>query len=351
MQQGEIKKPQKIYDFDYDLSKVRKKSLVAHLREQLPENMLKIMRDAGRIADEMGVQVFVVGGFVRDLLLRHKNLDLDLVVEGNGIQFAKRFAATFDYSAKYHRKFGTAQISPHDGFKIDIASARREYYESPAALPVVELSSIRQDLYRRDFTVNTLALRLNAEHFGDVIDFFGGRRDIKNRIIKVIHNLSFVEDPTRIFRALRFEQRFGFRISKETEKLILNAVKMEIPLRLSPSRLFSELVLMFQEETPPAIVERLAHFDLLKFFFPQIRYTQSMKHLMNSVDEVTTWFDLLYLIEDWKQWKVYFLAMIDGLKNEEAAALSKQFTFMEKSSKRLFLELNNAKNGDSTDTS
>lgn len=334
---------QKIYDFDYDLSKIRRKSLLTQLREQLPPSILELMRNAGFLAETMGVQIFAVGGFVRDILLRRQNLDLDLVVEGNGIQLVKRFVLEHNFSAKYHRKFGTAQIITPDGFKIDVASARREYYESPAALPVVELSSIRQDLYRRDFTVNTLAIRLNPDHFGELIDFFGGRRDLKNRVIKVIHNLSFVEDPTRIFRALRFEQRFGFTISKETEKLIRNAVRMEIPLKLSSPRLFGELLLILQEEDPSRIIKRIADFDLLKFFFPQITYDQSIEKLLNAIGEVTTWFELLFLNEPWERWKVYFLGLVDALKYEEALELTRRFTFMKKGIRRLLLEVHESK--------
>ncbi|HNR14700.1 MAG TPA: CBS domain-containing protein [Thermodesulfobacteriota bacterium] len=342
-QQDEEKSERKIYDFDYDLSKVRSKNLLSQIKEQLPPRMLELMKSAGILAEEMGYQAFAVGGFVRDILLRRKNLDLDLVVEGNGIQFVRRFVTQHEFRAKYHRKFGTAQIITPMGLKIDVASARREYYESPAALPVVELSSIRQDLYRRDFTVNTLAIRLNPDHFGELIDFFGGRRDLKNRIIKVIHNLSFIEDPTRIFRALRFEQRFRFVMSKETEKLIRNAVRMEVPLRLSAPRLFSELLLILQEENPASILRRLVDFDLLKFFFPQITYDQSLERMMSSLQEVISWFELLFLPVSWERWKVYFLGLIDPLEFEEAQQLSTRFTFMKRDIKRLFLELNLAK--------
>jgi len=245
---GEEELYKNTYTFDYDHFKTKKKGILSLMREQLPNNLLELMEKAGKVAEELGCQAFVVGGFVRDLLLRHKNLDLDLVIEGEGIRFAKKFSTQEKVSAKYHRKFGTAQIVGSGGFKIDIASARREYYESPAALPVVELSTIRQDLYRRDFTINTLAIHLNPRHFGELIDFFGGQRDIKNRIIKIIHNLSFVEDPTRIFRALRFEHRFGFSISKETGNLIRNAVKMGIPQRLSGTRIFTELHTVFSPQ-------------------------------------------------------------------------------------------------------
>ncbi|MFH0812919.1 MAG: CBS domain-containing protein [Pseudomonadota bacterium] len=341
---GPKERPQKIYDFDYDLSKVSKKRLFVPMKEQLPKSMLEFMEEAGQMAEKMGYQAFVVGGFVRDILLRYKNLDLDIVIEGDGIKFAKALLTKYKFKATYHRKFGTAQILTPEGFKIDVASARREYYESPAALPVVELSSIRQDLYRRDFTINTLALHLNPGHFGEMIDFFGGRRDIKNRVIKVIHSLSFVEDPTRIFRALRFEQRFGFSISKETANLINNAVKMGIPPRLSRHRMFGELQLILQENDPPAIIKRMADFDLLKFFHPRIKYDRSLKELMGSINEVLTWFELLFLNEEWEKWRVYLLGMVDGLNDEEFLELSKKLAFLKKNIKKVLSERNQAKN-------
>ena len=265
---GQGEQTKKVYSFDYDLSQVKEKKLLSLMEEHLPRAMLEFMEQAGTVAEKMDFQAFAVGGFVRDLLLRRKNFDLDLVIEGEGIKFVRYFSSRNNFIAKYHSKFGTAQIRTPQGFKIDVASARREYYESPAALPVVELSSIHQDLYRRDFTINTLAIRLNPGHFGEMIDFFGGQKDIKRRVIKVIHNLSFVEDPTRIFRALRFEQRFGFSLSKETADLIRNAVKMDIPHRLSESRIFGELKLILQEHNPPAIIKRMADFRTLKILSP-----------------------------------------------------------------------------------
>jgi len=124
---------------------------------------------------------------------------------------------------------------------MDVATARMEYYQYPAALPVVEFGSLKMDLYRRDFTVNTLAVALNPDSFGQLIDFFGGQRDIKDKVIRVLHNLSFVEDPTRILRAIRFEQRFGFRIGKQTAGQIRNAVKMNLLEKMGGHRLFHEI--------------------------------------------------------------------------------------------------------------
>ena len=134
------------------------------------------------MADDLGYNVYAIGGFIRDLFLKFDNLDIDIVIEGDGIKFAQEYAKKFPARIRYHTKFKTAVLIFPDGFKVDVATARSEYYESPAALPVVELSSIKMDLYRRDFTINTLAVKLNPRHFGILIDFFGAQKDLKERI-------------------------------------------------------------------------------------------------------------------------------------------------------------------------
>ncbi|MGD2023864.1 MAG: CBS domain-containing protein, partial [Desulfobacterales bacterium] len=204
----------------------RTRNVVKFLKERLSKRILNILKSAGEVADESGYGAYVVGGFVRDLFLYRTNEDVDIVVEGDGIAFARKYAEMAGARIHTYQKFGTAVIIFPDGFKIDVASARLEYYKFPAALPIVEMSSIKLDLYRRDFTINTLAIQLNPDKFGTLIDFFSARKDIKEKIIRVLHNLSFVEDPTRVFRAIRFEQRFGFTIGKLTDGLIDNAVSM-----------------------------------------------------------------------------------------------------------------------------
>ena len=177
------------------------------MAERLPKDVLHLLRQVGEVAERLHFTAYAVGGFIRDLLLSRHNLDIDIVIEGDGIRFARPWHPA---DARSHREFGTAVVIFPDGFKIDVATARLEYYEYPAALPTVELSSLKLDLYRRDFTINTLAVKLNPGEFGILLDFFGAQRDVKEGRLRVLHNLSFVEDPTRIFRALRFEQRFGF---------------------------------------------------------------------------------------------------------------------------------------------
>ncbi len=304
---------------------LRKKSILSLMRERLPKPILSILAQAGQVAKELGFQAYVVGGFVRDLFIRQDNLDVDLVIEGDGIAFAKTFAARYGARARVFQKFKTAVIIFPDGFKIDVATARTEYYDSPGALPIVEYSSIKMDLYRRDFTINTLAVNLNPEEFGMLLDFFGAHRDMKERCISVLHNLSFVEDPTRVFRAIRFEQRFGFRISKLTINLIHNAVKNNFFDRLSGVRLFHELELILHEGNPIPAIARLAELDLLKAIHPRLWFDEGTRNMLERVQAVLSWMDLSYLEEKYERWLVYFLGLVEPLNPDEIKDLMQRF--------------------------
>ena len=288
----------------------RTRNILKFLRERLSRQLVKKLKLIGQVADELGYSAYVVGGFVRDLFLYRSNEDIDVVIEGDGIIFAHRFAELVGARIHAYAKFGTAVIIYPDGFKIDVASARMEYYKFPAALPIVEMSSIKLDLFRRDFTINTLAIQLNQENFGTLIDFFAAQRDIKEKTIRVLHNLSFVEDPTRVFRAIRFEQRFGFSIGKLTLGLVENAIKMDFFKRLSGRRVFSELRQILEEENPSPAVIRLHEFDLLKVIHPTIELNKELIALFNASKKVLSWYDLLFLEESYMKWAVYFLALL-----------------------------------------
>ena len=304
---------------------LRKKNIVSMMRERLPKKILTILTQAGQVAEELGFHAYVVGGFVRDLFIKQENLDVDLVIEGDGITFAKAFATRHGARARVFQKFKTAVLIFPDGFKVDVATARTEYYDAPGALPVVEYSSIKMDLYRRDFTINTLAVKLNPGDFGTLLDFFGAHRDLKERRISVLHNLSFVEDPTRVFRAIRFEQRFRFRISKLTINLIQNAVKNNFFDRLSGVRLFHELELILHEENPIPAIARLAEMDLLKPIHPRLWFDEGTRAMLERVQAVLSWFDLSYLEETFERWLVYFLGLVEPLTPEELKELLKRF--------------------------
>ncbi len=288
------------------------------LEERLSLEASSALRTVGEVADETGFAVYLVGGIVRDLFLHRTNLDIDVVVEGDGITFAGMLLKKTGGRMKTHLKFGTAVVVLPSGLKIDIATARLEYYESPAALPTIELSSIKKDLYRRDFTINTLAVRLNKKRYGELLDFFSGLRDIKDKTIRVLHSLSFVEDPTRVLRAIRFEQRFDFRLSKHTLNLIKSAVGMKLFNRLSGERIYAELVLMFSENDPVKMLKRMRELDLLKFIHPALRGSTETERLFAGISEAFTWFRMLYLDIKADPWIVYLLGLIDRVKDSTA---------------------------------
>jgi tRNA nucleotidyltransferase (CCA-adding enzyme) len=263
---------------------------------------------------------------------------MDVVIEGDGIEFARAFTASMGGRVRAHEAFRTAVVVLPNGRKIDVATARLEYYKAPAALPTVETGSIKLDLYRRDFTINTLAVKLNPDGFGTLIDFFGAQKDLKQKVIRVLHNLSFVEDPTRVFRAIRFEQRFGFKIGKLTSGLIENAVRMDFFRELGGRRLFSELRQILDEDKPLMALRRIDEYDLLKVIHPKIVYNASLESLLISVEKVLTWYNLLFLEEPCRGWMVYLLALFRSLDKEAAQALCDRLELTDRYRKVLITE-------------
>jgi len=199
----------------------------------------------------------------------------------------------------------------------------------------VESASIKMDLYRRDFTINTLAIQLNPRAFGELIDFFGGVKDIKEKVIRVLHNLSFVEDPTRVFRAIRFEQRFGFQIGKHTQNLMKNAMKVGFLERLSGGRILSELLLVLQEEAPLPALKRMRDFNLLQFLHPNLKLSDQAEVLFEQIRHVISWFDLLFLEERYERRLIYFYGLIDFLKETESEELCHRLAMNDKLKKRV----------------
>jgi tRNA nucleotidyltransferase (CCA-adding enzyme) len=249
---------------------------MAQLIEQaLPAPLLKVIQQASQTASQMGYSLYFVGGFVRDLLLGTPTLDIDLVVEGDAIKLARRLSRQIGGRVRSHARFGTAKLIFDEAQtelsvpSIDFVAARTEFYEHPTALPQVERSSIKLDLHRRDFTINTLAIRLDPEHYGELLDFYGGEQDLKNGLIRVLHSLSFVEDPTRVLRAARLEQRLGFKIEERTEELIGNALGLLD--RVSGERIRHELYLILEEAEPEKGLGRLEELGVLAQVHPALR--------------------------------------------------------------------------------
>ena len=293
-----------------------RRNLSGWLRDRFPEDVYAVLKISGEIAESLGYGAYLVGGSVRDLLMGEQNLDIDIVIEGDGIAFAHALSRRVDAKVKAHQAFGTAQVFLK-GLRLDVATARTEYYESPAALPKVETSSIKKDLYRRDFTINSLAIRLNSHDFGLLMDFFGGQRDIKEKTIRVLHNLSFIEDPTRAFRAIRFSERFGFRLSKHTSSLMKSAIEMGLFDRLSGSRLYDELLLAFHETNPVLTLRKLSDYGLLKVIHPAIAFDEDLEHALSAMGETLAWYNLLFLDETVDKGILYLMALLSLLTDPD----------------------------------
>ena len=216
-----------------------------------------MLDDAAAAAVARGQGVYLVGGTVRDLLLGEPGFDVDLAVEGDGQAFARALATGARRPGQPHDAFGTAVVEYGDGERVDVVTARRERYEAPAALPTVEPSTIEDDLFRRDFTINAMAVALDGRAAGRLVDPFEGRRDLEAKTIRVLHDGSFVDDPTRIFRALRYASRYGFELDEHTDALAREAIEAGLVGRLSPARLRDELVLLLDEPQAERSLARL----------------------------------------------------------------------------------------------
>jgi tRNA nucleotidyltransferase (CCA-adding enzyme) len=322
--------------------------LSSMIRKDLPPKLVRLIKDMGAQGDDMGMGVFLVGGFVRDVITKRKNYDLDMVVEGNAISFGRVFSKKIGASLVVHKKFGTCtlvkpwpkwlgpSLNADGKFKIDIATARKEVYERPAALPTVKFSSLRDDLYRRDFTINAMAVGVSSGNFGLFIDFFGGIKDLEKGIIRVLHDNSFIDDPTRIFRAVRFEQRFGFKIESHTEYLITHAVKQEMFKRTENQRIRDELVLMLKEKNPEKAVLRMRELHELRFIHPGIVLNGDVKKIFGRTRAGVKWY---YANAKGKRhidtWIVYLMFVLEALDANEVEEVLKKFVFTRSVSARL----------------
>ncbi len=259
------------------------------LLSRLPRARASLLRALGNLADQSGVPLYLVGGVVRDLLLKQENWDLDLTVEGDGIAFARLVAVQYSAGLAVFERFATARLAFPDGLKIDIATTRRESYAQPAFLPTVQPASIEADLSRRDFTINALAVQLNPQQFGRMLDPYGGQRDLRARTIRVLHEGSFQDDPTRIFRAIRFEQRFGFHLERTTSRLLIQAASTNLIRQLSGPRLQIEILLLLAERDPVRAIARLEQLKLLRFLHRRLGYTENVQRTVTAVPKALAW--------------------------------------------------------------
>ncbi len=288
-----------------------KKNVTSELRYHTATSLFERVQRIGMIADSLGFTAYLVGGFVRDLFLRLETYDVDIVVEGKGIDVAEVAAEEFGASLVVHKKFQTATLSFPDGLKFDIATARSETYEKPASLPTVMLSPLKYDLYRRDFTINAMAISLSPLTFGDLVDYFGGYTDMKNGVLKILHTVSFIEDPTRVFRGIRFAARFDFRFSKQTHSLLKNALLLGVLNLLTGRRIKDELTVIFDEDYPEYACQKLANEGILQALFNGCKFNAEKEKLFREIRHVHHWYKLLYMKKSVNKYFLYFLALFE----------------------------------------
>lgn len=303
-------------------------NLYKKMKAVLPKDVVRLMEKIGALANSRGWSAFVVGGLVRDLMLGARNLDLDIVVEGSAIRLGQELTRRLGGSLVTHNKFGTCSIVMKNRTKIDLATARKEVYEAPAALPTVEFSSLKDDLVRRDFTINAMAVSLNKGNFGQLIDFFAGEEDLGRGRIKVMHDGSFIDDPTRIFRAVRFEQRFGFAIEPHTEELIKKAIDKEMFDKVEPQRIRDEIILLLKEDDPVKALKRMAELDELKFLHRKITFNKELLPLCGSIEEILGWYDQsVFRKRAIDKWLMYLMALSENLSYNEVVDICGKFVF------------------------
>jgi tRNA nucleotidyltransferase (CCA-adding enzyme) len=235
-------------------------NLAQQIEQYLPRQLLELVKDVSGQAVKQGQRVYLVGGIVRDLLLGYPNFDLDLVVEGDAVKLAQQVAKTSQAKLLAHHRFGTAKLR-YENFTVDLATARKETYSRPGALPAVTPGTLKDDLIRRDFSINAMAISLAANDYGELVDPYQGENDLEHRLIRVLHPGSFRDDATRILRGVRYEQRFGFEFEERTAQLL----KRDIPMldTISGDRIRHELELILKEKRPELAIKRLGELGVL----------------------------------------------------------------------------------------
>lgn len=294
---------------------------------RLPEEQLAVLRLCGDVADQLELEAYVVGGFVRDLLLGVPNQDLDLVVEGDGVTFGQKLSERMNGRPHPHERFGTCVVAFDAGPfpRIDVATARSERYCRPAALPAVEGSTLKQDLFRRDFTINCLALRLGREHFGELLDYFGSQRDLEAGLIRVLHVHSFIDDPTRILRALRFEGRLRFRVEQHTEHLLRSALSQDIFAEVTPERIRDEFESTLAEPRVIQILQRMKELKVLRCIHPSLSLDGKVTQRLRRVPEVLAEFGGFFHDEPIELWRLNLLCLASELSDQEVSELRQRY--------------------------
>lgn len=297
-------------------------NLLPLFKERLSERWRSLLLLIGQRADRLGAEVYLVGGVIRDLLLGCAlSQDLDCVVLPEAALLARDLQQYLGGSLRLNEQFGTATLYLEGGLRLDLVTARRDFYLSAAALPRVEASSLKNDLFRRDFTINTLACSLMTHNFGKFYDFFSGGHDLKLGRLRTLYNLSFVDDPLRILRAVRFAVRFGFTIETETRTLMLKAIRSRILEKVSRQRLNNEMSMIYAEKSPPEILRYLDELGLLPSIYPRLQTDPETWTRLQQTQKGLLWARSRQWPGTYRAESVYTAALIYALKQGERALL------------------------------
>ena len=298
-------------------------NLDALIRKRFPSLWQSRLLLMGQRAALAGASIYLVGGAIRDLLLGAAlSKDLDFVVIPDAAAFAGEMVRFLGGKLKVFEQFGTASIFLEEGLRLDLATARQELYASPAALPQVESTeSLKSDLYRRDFTVNTLACSILPQSFGQLYDFFNGREDLSRGVIRTLYHLSFADDPLRLLRAVRFEQRFGFSIEENTLALIEKALRSRVLDKVSRRRLAREISLIYEEDDPAAVLMRLQELGILEFIYPRLVPDHETWQRLNRISETLAWAELREWRSPPEKELVYLCGLLLGMDQQDRQAI------------------------------
>jgi len=282
--------------------------------KNLPQEIKNLIALVEEVSRETKMPAYLVGGFPRDLILGVKDWDLDITVEGDGIKFAEILAKKLNTGLIKHQRFGTATLTLGHRLKVDIATTRKEIYPSSACLPQVSPGSIKEDLLRRDFTINAMAISLSGKSGRELIDAYCGKDDLTAGKIRILHDLSFKDDPTRILRAIRFKQRYNFEIEPKTLSLLKEAVSAGLLSKVHPHRTRDELVLMFKEKDPSAQIKQLYALGGLSFISGKLNPGKHTYDLFKSINREIVWFMQNFPFHGkFEAWLVYFAALLKTL--------------------------------------
>lgn len=304
------------------------KNLNGKMRHCFSHSTMMLLKKVGVISKHMDYKAYLIGGTVRDLFLGEENLDIDIVIEGDAVLFGEKLAHELHGIIVSHKRFGTCTVTTPEYVKIDFATARKETYSRPAALPTVKFSSFKDDLARRDFTMNAMAVSLNERDFGALVDFFDGLGDIEKKRIKALHDKSFIDDPTRILRGIRLEKRLGFTIELHTANLMRKSIEKEIYKKVEEPRLRDEIILVLKERNPFHVIKRMDEFRALKMVHPYLKLHKDLSGTFMAIDKVCGWYnDNSPRKRSIEKWLIYLMALFEDVSYDGTLYFCNKFEF------------------------